>query len=353
MPRISVLIPAYNCAPYIEEAVQSILGQSYKDIEVLVADDGSTDGTWKILERIARRDRRIVLHRNGENLGRARTPNILLQLARGEYVARLDADDIALPQRLDRQLRFMEEKELDFCGTWARTFGLPRDYVMAFPENDSEIRATLLFQSPFAQFTVMARRALLVRHLYRPEAGFAEDYDLWVRLSGDARMGNVPEALVLYRQHPSQASVAHATQQWDDARRARRLALELLGPPATEAEKAVHERIRYPAPISSREELKTMEQWLLKLLGHFESQPDARKVVARQWAHVCVRAGTLGLWAARAFLRSPLRRLGTSALEAAMVAAICSLGVRYRSPLYQRLIGMAASYGLVRPHPPG
>ncbi len=353
MPRVSVLIPAYNAARYIEGSLRSVLDQTYRDIEVLVADDGSTDGTWRVLTRIARDNPRVLPIRNERNIGLAGTLNRMVRHARGEFVARLDADDIALPQRLERQLRAMDEGELGVCGTWAKTLGLRRNYVLPFPVTDAGIRAHLLFQSPFAHYSVMARRELLMRHRYRPEAGYAEDYDLWVRLSADTRMGNVPEPLVLYRQHPSQASVAHATQQWDDARRARRLALELLGPPATEAEKAVHERIRYPTPISSREELKTMEQWLLKLLRHFESQPDARKVVARQWAHVCVRAGTLGLWATRAFLRSPLRRLGTSALEAAMVAAICSLRVRYRSPVYQRLIAIAASYGLVRPHPPG
>ena len=353
MPRISVLIPAYNAARYIEDSLRSVLDQTYRDIEVLVADDGSTDGTWRVLTRVARSDPRVVPIRNERNLGLAGTLNRMVRHARGELVARLDADDIALPQRLERQLRAMDEGELGLCGTWAKTLDLRRNYVLPFPVTDAEIRVHLLFQSPFAHYSVMARRELLVRHRYRPEAGYAEDYDLWVRLSRDARMGNVPEPLVLYRRHPSQASVAHATEQWDDARRARRLALELLGPRATEAEKAVHERIRYPTPITSREKLKAMEQWLLKLTAYFNSQPDAAKVVARQWAHVCVRAGALGPWAAQTFLRSPLRRLGASALEAAMVAAVCSLGIRYRSPLYQRLIGMAASYGLVKPHPPG
>ena len=349
MPRISVLIPAHNCAPYVETAVQSVLDQSYRDIEVIVADDGSTDGTWRILERVAHRDSRVILIRNERNLGRARTPNLLIKAARGEYVARLDADDVALPHRLEHQLRFMEEHGLTLSGTWLRTLGLPHNYVLTFPVTDMEIRAYLLFQSPFAQNTIMARRELLLRHPYRPEAGYAEDYDLWVRISADARMGNLPDPLVLYRQHPSQASIAHAREQWDDAKRARRLALDLLGPPATDGEKAVHERIRYPASISSRKELKEMESWLRRLAVHFEREPAAARVVARQWLHVCLRAGTLGPWAAWTFLRSPLRRAGASAMEAALVAGVCCLHIRYRSRFYDWLLGAVLSSGLVNP----
>ena len=350
MPRISVLIPAHNCAPFVESAVRSILDQSYRDIEVLIADDGSTDGTWRILERLARDDERIHLYRNERNIGLARTLNLLVNAARGEYVARLDADDVSLPQRLERQLRFMEIHELSFTGTWARTFGLRRDYVLSFPVTDAEIRAHLLFQSAFGHYTVMARRELFLRHPYRPEAGRAEDYDLWVRISADARMGNLPEPLVLYRQHASQVSVEHARSQWEDARHVRRLALQLLGPPASEDDKRIHERIRYPVPISSREELLAMERWLLTLTDHFRSEPTAMRVVARQWIHVCLRAGALGPWAARTFLCSRLRRLGASTTEAAMVASLCLFRVRYRSPLYERLLGTILSLGLTRTH---
>src|SRR3989344_5781814 len=118
--KISVLMPAYNARKYIGEAIESILNQTFKDFEFIIINDCSTDKTKKIIEEYANKDARIKLINNATNLGLTKSLNIGLKEARGEYVARLDADDVALPERLEKQYEFMEKnKETTLVGAWA------------------------------------------------------------------------------------------------------------------------------------------------------------------------------------------------------------------------------------------
>src|SRR3989344_1456117 len=116
-PKISVIMSVYNGMPYLEQAAESVLNQTYKNFEFIIVDDASTDDTLKYLKLL--KDRRIKLIRNKKNLGLAASLNIALRQAKGDYIARMDADDISYPERLDIQLKFLtKNKSIDLCGSW-------------------------------------------------------------------------------------------------------------------------------------------------------------------------------------------------------------------------------------------
>jgi glycosyltransferase involved in cell wall biosynthesis len=193
-------MPVYNAERYLAEAMESILGQRYGDFEFLIFDDGSTDRSLEIIRSY--QDPRIRLVRNQKNLGLVATLNRGLELARGAVVARMDADDVALPARLARQLALMEaEPAVVLLGSHVEVIDETgrRVTVWRFPASDILIRWTLLFECCFAHSAVMFRReAVRAAGGYTPGIG-AEDYDLWVRLRSAGEFRQIPEALQRHR----------------------------------------------------------------------------------------------------------------------------------------------------------
>jgi glycosyltransferase involved in cell wall biosynthesis len=180
-PAISVLMPAYNAAATIGVAIRSILNQSFGDFELLVCDDGSSDDTIRVAEGIA--DSRMRIIRHGTNRGVAATRNTLLREARGAYIAWLDADDIALPGRLERQHAYLEaHTEVDLLFGWIRVRNAAIRQVR-YPNDAGLLAAWLLFRNPFAQSTLMARNCFAAEGVYYNEAlAYAEDYEWYLRL---------------------------------------------------------------------------------------------------------------------------------------------------------------------------
>ena len=200
-PALSVLIPAYNAAATIGVAIRSILNQSFGDFELLVCDDGSSDDTIRVAEGIA--DSRMRIIRHGTNRGVAATRNTLLREARGAYIAWLDADDIALPGRLERQHAYLEaHPEVDLLFGWIRVRNAAFEKVR-FPTDEALLAAWLLFRNPYAQSTLMARNFFAREGIfYNMDYGFAEDYELYLRLH-DKRFAMLPEYLSSYLQPPA------------------------------------------------------------------------------------------------------------------------------------------------------
>lgn len=218
-PRISVVIPACNAEASLPEAIDSVLAQSLRDIELILIDDGSRDGTLRVMQAAAARDARVrVVTR--ENRGLVHTLNEGVALARGEWVARMDADDICRPERLALQLRWAERQQAEVCGGWIRTFGGTLSRERRFYQSPEAIRLQLLFNSCFAHPAVLARRAVLLAHPYDPAAAHAEDYDLWCRLAAaGVRLTNYPGVVLDYRLHAGQITATRRHEQ--DAARAR------------------------------------------------------------------------------------------------------------------------------------
>lgn len=212
-PIISVVLPVFNAAPFVERAIRSILQQSVSDFELIVINDGSTDASLELLERLQAQDVRIILL-SRENKGLVATLNEGILMAQGQWLARMDADDIALPQRFEQQLRQLEQTASDICGSWVQHFGTTDQRVIQYPQSDAAIKAGLLFNPCFAHPTVIVRTSLIKQFLYDPEWEKCEDYDLWERAARAGwKMTNVPAVLLHYRQHSSQISTASLVKQ--------------------------------------------------------------------------------------------------------------------------------------------
>jgi len=199
-PAVSVLMGVRDGAAWLPEAIRSVLGQTLADLELIVVDDGSTDATPTQLAAV--RDPRLVVEGQAR-AGLAVALNRALGRARGPLVARLDADDLALPTRLERQRAYLQaHPDVGLLGTAARLIDESgRDVgVIRPPEDDRAIRRALIRRNPFVHSSVMLRRALAASAGgYDTSFPVAQDYDLWLRLSATTRMANLPEPLVVRR----------------------------------------------------------------------------------------------------------------------------------------------------------
>lgn len=265
-PRVTVLMAVHNGECYLQDAIGSILGQTFADFEFLVIDDGSTDGSAAIVEAFG--DPRVRLVKNGENRGLAASLNRGLELACGEFVARMDADDLSLPLRLARQVAFLDRHPaVGVCGSWIRYLGETEGKVVRYPADPEVIRAGLLFDPMVAHPSVMLRREPFLRHGLRYDTAFrrSQDYELWARAAHAISFSNVPEVLLLYRSHPSQSRALHRGDQEDAAGRVRRSLLSALGIEPTEEEFAVHQALSTCRICGDRTLFARADRWLCLL----------------------------------------------------------------------------------------
>ena len=204
-PLISVLIPSYNTERYVGEAIASLLAQSFHDFECIILDDGSTDRSEEIILHFMRWDTRIRYERHRSNEWIAKTRNDLIGLARGKYIAFLDSDDTAYPERLLQQYTYMEAHTE--CGVCGSNFHIVHQawkklYDIINPESDEAIRRSLALKNPFWQNTVMIRKECFSRvWLYDRAFDVAEDLELWTRIGTCYQFHNIQEFLGTYRIH--------------------------------------------------------------------------------------------------------------------------------------------------------
>ncbi len=200
MPQTTVLIPTYNCAKYIVPAIKSVLAQKYADYELLIIDDGSTDTTEEIVSKIS--DSRIVYLKNSCNKGIVYTLNKGIEMAKGEYIARMDADDIVLGNRLEMQIDFLNNNpDHGIVGGWYQVTnenGKIIDSVEGVTDYGSA-QLGLLFRNQFAHSAVTMRTDLAKQLKYDPEFEYCEDYDLWLRFAEVSKVVNLPAYYLSYR----------------------------------------------------------------------------------------------------------------------------------------------------------
>lgn len=203
VPEISVVMSCYNAAHTLEEAIQSILEQTFVDFEFIVINDCSTDGTAQLLERFATLDARIKLYTNSKNEGLAASLNTGIKLSKAKYIARMDADDISVKTRLENQLQYIiENSSVDILGS--AIIQMDHDGkekgILTLPGDHEEIvkrvfRKTMLFHP-----TLLIRKSVFDRYgLYDPNLRWAEDAALWYRIYDKVRFGNIQEPLLKYR----------------------------------------------------------------------------------------------------------------------------------------------------------
>jgi len=211
LPKISVIMPVYNAEVYISQAIQSILNQSYKKFELIIVNDASSDKSLDIINGYKSKDKRIKIINLDNNQGIAIALNNGIAIAQGEYIARMDADDISLPFRLYKQLKFMESnRACGVCGSWVETIdknGNSLD-VWKSPLTHESIKSELLFNSVLYHPTIMFKMEIFssIKQIYNPDFVPAEDYELWSRLSSITKLANLSEVLLHYRVHDKNIS---------------------------------------------------------------------------------------------------------------------------------------------------
>lgn len=230
---IDIILPVYNSEKYINESISSILAQTYDNFRLLVFNDASTDNTKEIIR--AFNDKRIIYFESKQNIGCAKALNTLLMFSDAKYIARMDADDIALEKRLETQFNFMESNpEYVLCGTWLKTFGY-EEFEVYYPVDSEEIRVHLLSYCCIGHPTVMFRNGTFQ---YDSRYEYAEDYHAWAMLSKDKRnlMANIPAVLLEYRLHTQQISALKNQEQFNIANKIKIQLLNNLSKQFTERE---------------------------------------------------------------------------------------------------------------------
>jgi len=313
-PLVSVLLPVFNSENYLNESIESILSQSFQDFELIIINDGSTDNSRNILEKFALEDPRIRVF-DQENTGIIGALNRGLQLARGKYIARMDSDDVSLPNRLSRQVEYMDtHPQVGACGTWIRYHG-HKEGEWQTPIDNQTIRCKLLFESVLAHPTVMMNRDILNMHnlCYRYDYQHAEDYDLWVNIAQHADLANIPEVHLLYRIHSGQIVQRYATLKIESANRIRHRQLQMLGINPTPDELALHAALSMWKFDCSLQFMEKAERFLLMILvaNKHTQHYDPTKllgVIQVRWFALCYTNAKLGMQTWNLFNNSSLSK---------------------------------------------
>lgn len=208
LPQVSILMPVYNTAPYLREAMDSMLSQTFTDFELIVLNDCSPDNAEEILDTYD--DPRIVRYRGERNVGLANVLNVGIEMARGKYIARMDSDDISLPNRLKVQVDFLEKHpDIDLVSVGMQLFG-DKEEIWVREQDFEELKICALFYSPVLHASSMWRKDAFEQQglRFRQEMVPSEDYDLWTRsLVKGLKLVNLAEVLYKYRIHGTQATL--------------------------------------------------------------------------------------------------------------------------------------------------
>lgn len=295
----------------------SILGQRYTDLELLIIDDGSTDNSHAIMRNFD--DPRIRILQNPRRLKLSGALNRGLGEARGSYIARMDADDIAEPQRLGEQMQFLDRHaDIGLCGSAVEIFGEGvGNRIENYPKTTEKIKAYALFDSPFCHPAVMARKALFNDYNLRYDGSYypTEDYELWTRAIDIASTANLKETLLRYRVHNGSMTGSDWDQMDRQATRIIRGELDKLGIPYSEEELILHRNIGRGRSCRFREpsKLDQAEVWLGRLIdvNRERQRYDAAALsntIALIWFRLCMNNTVHGLLAFKNIGRVTIQR---------------------------------------------
>lgn len=245
MPLVTVLMPCYNGEKYLREAIDSILNQTLSDFEFLIINDGSTDSSEEIIKSYS--DPRINYVKNEMNMRLIATLNKGIKLAKGKYLARMDADDISMPSRLQEQVAFMESHpEVVLCGTGFENFseGQPPVVVRYSPDHNT-ICLKHFFQIHLSHGTCIFRTRQIIDNnlFFNPDFSHAEDYELWSRMVDAGKLANIQNVLYRVRRHEGEVSVQYAGVQRANSLRVRHINFQKIGVEMSEPELLLYQRI--------------------------------------------------------------------------------------------------------------
>ena len=255
-PLVTVSMPAFNSERYIAEAIESILAQSYENFELIIVDDGSTDRTREIVERYS--DPRIIKIFSDQNRGLITTRNLIASIAKGKYLALLDADDRAFPERLQLQVDFLESNAADICGADHWTLNQANGEMKRSKQRhtDSDIRALLSICSPLCNPAIMGRLEIFKQFPYKSSYMHAEDYCLWTEIAlAGYRFANIERKLIVYRLHSTQTSVNYLQAARNVFSQAQARYLQTLGIPD----------VCFPQPLPFFQRLKMGVEFMVRM----------------------------------------------------------------------------------------
>jgi len=308
MPKISVIMPVFNVSAYIRQAMNSVLCQSFQDFEVIVVDDGSTDDTPLILSNFARSDSRVRVF-SQRNSGIVAALNRAVSEARGEFLARMDGDDVCLPKRFERQVQFLSDRPgVDICGCWYETFSAERSQRSVLPQTHEEIVCELLYSNPICHPSVFLRRLALEASglRYRDTHLYAEDYDLWVRAAHQLKFANLPEVLFRLRSHAERTTNTKAAVMAASTTAIQsRILQNVFNRPLTEEELTLHQQLSTGAQLDTLDGITQVQKWAADLVAANECSaslpPQSFQIVTcKRWARFCFQNGRKGVrvWSA-------------------------------------------------------
>ena len=287
---ISVLMPVYNAELYLGDSIRSVLDQDYKEIEFIIVDDGSTDRSVDIIQRFAQSDKRIVFLKK-ENGGIVDALKYGFKHIKGEYVARMDADDICVNYRLSTQLSFMEVNKLDLCGSAMRLFG-NSSRIKKYPETHDELISNLGFYGKSIPHpTALIKTEVLRKHFYTEKFPYAEDLALWLDIAFESnfRMGNCPDVLLNYRVHEKQVSKERKEKQLESTKNATNYFLGRLSNTFTNEELDANYVFSKSRKKSTLQEVLYFSSFVKKFNAYLVANNISRRYLDRKFYAVCMR----------------------------------------------------------------
>jgi glycosyltransferase involved in cell wall biosynthesis len=323
---VTVLMAVYNVAPYVRESIDSILNQTFADFEFLIYNDGSKDDTAAVINTYT--DPRIVFVDSKVN--RSVSPNLNEGLARakGRYIVRMDGDDIAYPERIARQVAFMEaHPEIGLCGSAVRYIGASNTVVQP-PETDAFIQQTLWFQNAFFQPSVIIRASVLHANnlQYNTDYELAEDYKLWSDMSFVTKLHNLSEVLLDYRIHPHQISRRRSLGQQKISLQIRREQMQRWHIELSAQQQAVFELLTNSETwsdltLANYRQLVALLDDLLAIARQVGIDPHVvQQLLSTQWTQLLGAAPRYYLALVPIILRQPWSRHRSARANAALLA---------------------------------
>lgn len=299
LPLVTVLMPVYNAEEFVGTAIKSILDQTYTNFELLVIDDGSTDKSAEVIN--APDDSRIRYVKNDVNVKLITTLNKGIKLAKGKYIARLDADDIAEKTRLEEQVEFMEANpSVGLSGTWYTAFGTKNSTVRN-PTSNQDIRYMMLYQCAIIHPSTIFRTSVIRDNdlFYNMDYPHAEDYELWCRFAEVSELANIPSVLLRYRLHESNISKLENSTQVANTLRIKTELFEKVGINVTHSDLLLFERLNHQVVNFTALELNQLGQLLSGLIlannnSNYVSPEYLTPLLKRKWYESCMNHSFLG-----------------------------------------------------------
>jgi glycosyltransferase involved in cell wall biosynthesis len=302
IPLVSVVMPVYNSDKYLKEAIASILSQTYNNLELVIVNDGSTDLSREIICSFS--DPRIHFLENEFNSGIVFTRNRGLDAARGEFVATLDSDDIAMPERLEKQVDFLSRNpEYGMCGTFYTTINSEGGFLKKnkFPTDNRDIQTYLTLGNCFCNSTVMIRNKLAKELRYTEKFDIVEDYELWCRIAKRAKLTNLPFYGTQYRVHGNNISVAKMNVMFALVKKINSKILTDLNINYTETELEVHSHWinRNLSYFETDACFNMLETWLYRFYIKLQSEKKYNnrllyRLIVEKWIVVVFNTGRYG-----------------------------------------------------------